>query len=289
MIRVASARTSIADFRGNTRMTATTIDRAHLTTFTRSRVRFHVLWGIVLAIGVGFWSLVFAGPVVAQATERTEQVSAVAVEETTILQTQGSRRNRHTENVRALVVEFEFAGTQYRETLATDDEQLGDVTVYLNTSTDRVSFDAPEPIDFWGWFWGVAGGLVLVGGVIAYVRSIADTVRLSRFDPSSRAPELALDVTGVNVRVVNQKKAATPKNTAIDITTVAASATATIPVGTELVLTAQATAAPGVPQPGARLEAIFVKPGTKSGLAVVRFGADAPWWPVSAGEKAPEA
>ena len=270
-------------------MTATTTDRAHLTTYTTSRIRLHVLWAVVLVLGVGFWSLVFVGPVVAQATERTEPVPAVAVEETMVMQTQGSRRSRHLEEVRALVVEFEFAGTQYRETIATDEEQLGDVTVHLNTSTDRISFDAPEPIDFWGWFWGVAGGLVLVGGVIAYVRSIADTVRLSRFDPSSRAPELALDVTGVNVRVVNQKKAATPKNAAIDIATVAASATATIPVGTELVLTAQATAAPGVPQPGARLEAIFVKPGTKRGLAVVRFGADAPWWPVSAGEKAPEA
>ena len=193
------------------------------------------------------------------------------------------------ENVRALVVEFEYGGQQYRETLSTDDEQLGDVTVYLNTSTDRASFDAPEPIGFWGWFWGIAGGLVLAGGVIALVRSIAGTVRLSRFDPSTRAPEFAADVTGATVRVVNQKKAATPKNTEIDITAVAASATEGIPVGTELVLTAKAAAAPGVPQAGSRLEGMFVKPGAKSGLAVVRFGADAPWWPVSAGEKVPEA
>ncbi|SIO01946.1 hypothetical protein [Agromyces cerinus] len=270
-------------------MTMTTIDRSHLSTYTKARARLNALWAVVLVIGVGFWSLVFVGPVIAQATEHTEQVSAVAVEETTVMQTQGSRRNRHIEEVRALVVEFEFAGTQYRETLATDDEQLGDVTVYLNTSTDRVAFEAPEAIDFWGWFWGIAGGLVLAGGVIALVGSIAGTVRLSRFDPSSRTPELALDVTGATVRVVNQKKAATPKNTEIDITAVAASATEGIPVGTELVLTAKAAAAPGVPQAGSRLEGMFVKPGAKSGLAVVRFGADAPWWPVSAGEKVPEA
>ena len=265
-------------------MTTTTIDRAHLTTYTKARVRFHVLWAVVLVLGVGFWSLVFVGPVVEQATERTEPVSAVAVEETTVMQTQGSRRSRHLEEVRALVVEFEYAGTQYRETLATDDDQLGDVTVYLNTSTERVSFDAPEPIDFWGWFWGVAGGLVLAGGIIAYVRSIAGTVRLARFD-ASRAPEFAVEVTSTNVRVVNQKKAATPKNTAIDISAVPASAIDGIPAGRELVLTAQATAAPGVPQPGTRLEGVFVKAGATSGLAVVRFGADAAWWPVSIGEK----
>lgn len=273
---------------GNTRMTATTTDRAHLTTYTKSRIRLHVLWAVVLVLGVGFWSLVFVGPVVAQATERTAPVSAVAVEETTVMQTQGSRRSRHLEEVRAVVVEFEFAGTQYRETIATDEEQLGDVTVHLNTSTDRVSFDAPEPIDFWGWFWGVAGGLVLAGGIVAYVRSIAGTVRLARFD-ASRAPEFAVDVTSTNVRVVNQKKAATPKNTAIDISAVPASAIDGIPAGRELVLTAQATAAPGVPQPGTRLEGLFVKPGATSGLAVVRFAADAAWWPVSIGEKVADA
>lgn|GEM_PF-3758392 len=258
----------------------------------RQRTAVGGLIGLLIAalvVGAIGWFVGVKPLVEALLTNYTE-TQAEAVSEGTVKVTVGSRRSRHTENRRAVDLEYTVAGQKWTDTVESATVQVGDsVTVWVDEAHPSVAHLERPTASTWNWI--AAAVAVLVVGILvwAVVAAIQKLVAVASFTPERAKGRLLLTAFNIADAVVdpNQKLKAGNVNRAISTQVIQSDLTAH-PTGTLLKLTARGNAVPAPHDFGQQVEALLVRQGFATTLVAARAnGADQQWWIAELGKLEP--
>ncbi|GII99264.1 hypothetical protein CLV28_2421 [Sediminihabitans luteus] len=235
-----------------------------VTAYLRAKARVAVLLLVVGSI------LAVAGAVMAYDNVDSmlasyEPVQVTVTEEHTELQSRGSRRARHMEDVRVVSVTLPDGST---DSVMSDDLAVGETaTVLRDSRDDRLVAVEPDGPGFGGW---AAVVLMLGLGVIAIVNGVWAVRKRSRVKNADldSAPVLTLQVTAMAAEKVEGKPG--QKLTV----TVLSSTTKDVKPGQTLEIKARAALMPG--QVAAQLDARVLSGNEVSSLLALGTGASDP-------------
>ena len=259
-----------------------TVQSPYLKQYLKLRLKRHVVLALIAAILAGAWVMLSGVPTYEKITDKYDEVVATATGEGTTKVLQGTRRNKHWEEVRTVDVEYDLDGQKHSKVIRSNDVQVGEeVTVFVRESDGDALLNRPEGPGFWAWAFLIVGALIVLGTLYALVSGIRRTETVRSFTPEKAKGKFLADVRGSKDAVRNAKKKAKPSNLTRTISaTVAAADFGTYKVGDSVNITGEGAASPRPDQIGHQLEGLVVKDGSITTLALVRTMGAVDWWVV---------
>lgn len=187
-------------------MSQPTFDRKYVRAGVVRRNMLSVVLAIVLAFMVGMTTW-HTSSIVHGFTAKYVHTEGEVIDEGTETVWEGSRRSRHQETYRTVEIQFDYEGTTATDEVRSPRLQIGSTPEIWVEQVDggyEVSLEKPQPVGFWGYFWGVVWLLLALGTAWLVVRMIRVTVALSKFNPAGRNPDAWFSL--MSVQATNRSK-----------------------------------------------------------------------------------
>lgn len=255
-------------------MDNSSFDRRYISKYVRGRTVLVIVVVFFTALSA-FFAVSNVRTLAADAAATYTSTTGEVVSEGTQRVIEGSRRNRHWVEYRAVTIEHTVPGTSGSDEVRSDTIQVGDtLDIWVRDQTGDVQLEAPTPPDFWQWFWAVTMSVITALFVWGLIVTLRNTVRLMAFRPDGRTPDFTFALQ--NIAVVNGGRKG--KTRTLQLTGAMLQSTTATRVGARAELSSSAKAMPEAPTYPPQLLGYSLKPGAESDIVVIHAPELSAWW-----------